>query len=163
MKKIVTILLIAFSLSVSAQDRSKKFSIFTYSDPVATASDGFNIGVGIDYRMDYMYFDAQVFVFPNLRGKTLQELSFTVLGFNIHDKWDEWRLFIGSKIGIIHRDSANHPTVGLEGGVEWVIPRTDLYIGIMGSYDYRTDGIVWEADAQNYWRESGFGKIGLRF
>ena len=159
-KKIITI--IALFVSTCSISQDKRFAFFGYTDAVATYHDGFNIGLGIEYQMSVVYFKAQAFVFPDLRGKKYIELTGTVLGFNQHFNMDSWRLYEGFKVGVIIRDFV-HPTVGLESGLEYYFNgyNDGVYVGFGGSYDLRTDGKEEEPDIKNYWRLSGLIKIGI--
>lgn len=165
MKYYILIIVIFLSLKGISQDRYKCFSVFTYSDPSATLKDGFNIGAGIDYRMNLIYLDAQVFYFPKLRGKDYLEITGTILGFNFFDKpnYENWRFAIGTKLGMVFRENIPSHLYGLEGSIQYNIPKTSLYIGLESSYDNRNDGKVWEQDAESYWRFSNFAKIGFRY
>ena len=163
---IMTILSLTFLMAslykCNAQD--KRFAIFGYTDPVATYKDGFNIGGGIEYQMTIMYFKAQAFVFPNLRGKKYIELTGTPLGFNQHLAMDRLRLYEGFKVGVIKRDVV-HPTVGLEAGIEYYFNAYNdgFYVGLGNSYDYRVDGQEEDPDIKDYWRFSGLFKVGFTF
>ena len=163
MKKLIIIAIALLGLVANAQD--KRFSVFTYADPVATHKDGFNIGFGVDYQMTRMYFKAQVFVFPDLRGKTYTEITGTPLGFNLHDKFNHWRIYGGLKLGAIIRDRGPFPTYGFESGIEYYFNGSSdgLFVGIVASIDRRTDGRVWDIDIEPYWRNSGFIKFGFTF
>lgn len=167
MKYLLLTIGLFLSLNLSAQDREKKFSFFGFTDPVATKKDGFNIGVGINYQMSLMYFEAKGFVFPDLRGNSYYDLTGTV-GFNKHlwddSKWFQLRVYAGGRGGKIWRDSGHGGgTIGGEIGFDWNIPKTDAYIGFGGSDDLRTDGKAWGEDEHNYWRKSGWFRAGIRF
>ena len=163
---IMTILSLTFLMAslykCNAQD--KRFAIFGYTDPVATYKDGFNIGGGIEYQMTIVYFKAQAFVFPDLRGKKYIELTGTPLGFNQHFLNDSFRAYQGLKLGVIIRDCI-HPTVGLEAGLEYYFNsyNNGLYLGGGWSYDNRQDGQEEDADLEPYWRLSGLFKVGFTF
>lgn len=163
MKKYI-ILLIMFLMAFLAKAQDKRFTFFTYTDPVATYHDGFNLGAAVEYQMTIVYFKAQAFVFPNLRGKKYIEITGTPIGFNQHFAMDRFRLYQGFKVGVIKRD-ATHPTIGFEAGVEYYFNAYNdgFYIGLGNSYDYRTDGKEEEADIKDYWRLSGLVKIGITF
>lgn len=145
---------------VTAQD--KRFTVFAYTDPNATLKDGFNIGAGIDYQMTIVYFKAQAFVFPDLRGKKYLEFTGTPIGFNQHLFNDSFRVYEGFKLGLIKRDYT-HPMIGFESGIEYYFNSYNdgLFIGFGGSYDYRIDGKEEEIDIKPYWRLSGLFKIGF--
>ena len=155
----ITLLLtwLIWLIALSAYSQDKRFTLHTFTDPNATIKDGFNIGLGIEYQMTIMYFKAQTFYFPGLNGKGYLDYEGTVLGFNLHSKFDDYRLFTGFKAGFIHRDNVTFPKVGLEAGFDYYF--RDFYIGIQLSRDYRSDGKIW--NVKNYWRNNGFLKIGI--
>lgn len=157
------LLMVGLITRCNAQD--KRFTVFGYTDPGATVKDGFNIGVGIEYQMTVNYFKAQTFVFPNLRGKTYTEITGTPLGFNLHFLKNQARVYTGLKLGAIIRDGGPHATAGIEAGIDYYFNglNNGLYVGLIASKDYRTDGKVWEVDIEPYWRNSGFIKIGYAF
>ena len=156
--KILTIIIVLTSFKTYSQD--KRFTVYGYTDPSATHKDGFNIGMGIEYQMQNTYVKTQLFAFPNLRGKDYLEWStvpFT--SYNLHSFNDKWRLYSGFKLGLIKREST-HPFIGFEGGIDYYF-NNGTYIGLISSYDLRTDGKEWEADIPDYWRFSGFIKVGF--
>ena len=157
MNKII-ILITLITINLNAQD--KRFTLYGFVDPVATEKDGFNIGSGIEYQMTYTYVKTQVFAFPNLRGKDYFEwytVPFT--GINLHSRFNEWRYYAGFKVGLIKREAV-HPTIGFEAGIDHYFDN-GFYVGIVSSYDLRTDGKEWEPDIPDYWRFSSFVKIGI--
>lgn len=155
--------ILLFASQIHAQDFDKKFSISFFTDPTATIKDGPNLGASIDYQMRFFYFKAQAFTFPDLRGITYTEFAATPLGINLFTYQRRFRFYTGLKTGVIFRGGTQNPLFGLEGGIDYTFPRSNIFIGIMGSLDHRTDGRVWENDAPSYNRLSGFGKIGFRF
>lgn len=163
MKKYIIILLM-FLMALLANAQDKRFAFYSYTDPVATYKDGFNIGFGIEYQMTVSYFKAQAFVFPDLRGKKYIEITGTPLGFNQHFGMDSFRTYQGLKLGFISRE-AWHPTVGLEAGLDFYFNgyNDGFCIGGGFSYDLRTDGKEEDHDIKDYWRLSGLIKVGFTF
>ena len=160
MKK--TILILAIILGINANSQDKRFTFYGYSDPNATIQDGFNIGFGIEYQMENIYIKTQIFAFPNLRGKDYFEWStIPFTSFNKHLLFDDLRLYTGFKLGLIKRDVI-HPFIGFESGIDYYFDNK-FYIGLICSEDLRTDGKEWENDIPNYWRFSGFIKIGFQW
>jgi len=155
---IVTFLFIGLK---TAEAQDKRFAAFAKVDPNATLKDGFNIGLGVEYQMTVMYFKAQLFAFPELRGKNYFDYTASV-GFNHHTRFEEWRIYAGMKAGTIFRDGTPFPTYGFETGIEYYFGN-GLYLGIELTRDRRTDGRVWDSDIVPYFRNSGFTKIGLTF
>ena len=160
MKKLIYGLIALICFSGFAQDREQKFAFSLFSDPVATFKDGANIGVSQEYQMNVMYFKAQMFLFPNLRGKTLVEMTAVPLGFNYHQKFDDWRVYGGLKLGAIFRDKTAYGTYGGEMGLDIKIGQ-NAYIGGVLTYDWREDGRFWNVDP--YWRGSGFIRYGWKW
>ena len=107
--------------------------------------------------MNYFYTGAQGYVFPDLRGISYTHIVGSV-GFNLHTNNSKWRFFTGAHGGALFRNGAR-AIAGIEGGVDFKI-KDNLYIGVGGTYDIRTDGKVWGMNEQNYWRENGHGRIG---
>lgn len=145
-----------------------RFTSGIFIDPNATIKDGFNSGGWVEYQMDIYYNKAQFFYFPNLRGNTYFELAGVPLGLNYHfGDWKEFRGYGGLKIGAIKRVGA--PFTGMMGGEYGIdfypqgLKKHAVYLGLMGSYDYRGDGGIWEDHARPYWRGSGFIKAGITF
>lgn len=160
---IIALMFLMVFATDKCQSQDKRFTVFTYTDPVATYKDGFNIGIGIDYQMTLIYIKTQVFVFPDLRGKKYIEATGSI-GFNQHFGMDSWRTYQGIKVGLIQRD-APHATAGLEIGLDYYFNgfNNGLYVGIGGSYDYRLDGQEEDTSIKPYWRESGLIKVGVTF
>lgn len=159
MKKFTLILITLISISTYSQD--KRFTFYSYVDPNATLQDGFNIGFGTEYQMENIYVKTQIFAFPNLRGKKYIEWStvpFT--SYNLHLLNDNLRMYSGFKLGLIKRE-ATHPFIGFESGIDYYF--NNFYIGLMSSYDLRTDAKEWGENEPNYWRFSTFLKIGVQW
>jgi len=154
MKLMIIFSLVILSISINAQD--KRFTSYAYTEPMAY-DDGFNIGLAIEYQMTIMYFKVQTFIFPDLNGISYFDLQGTILGFNYH--YNDYRLFLGGKTGIIKRDKYIYPVVGVEFGLERYF--NSFYIGGQGSWDFRMDDKYWNAKATGYWRYNAGIKIGF--
>ena len=160
-KIIFLLVMLSVFATTTAQDRPQKFAVSVFSDPYATYKDGPNVGVAAEYQMKLMYFKAQLFIFPDLNGATYREVSGVPIGFNYHSFWSEYRIYGGVKLGFIYRQGL-HLLVGLESGLDINITNT-TFLGLMTSYDYRSDGKIFSINAKPYMRLSGFVKIGFRF
>lgn len=162
MKKAITTLLIllAIAISYSQQDLEKKFTGYVLTEPGAY-KDGANIGFGVEYQMSTFYFSVSSFVFPNLNGYTYIDLKATIFGLNKH--FDNHRIYVGGMVGTIYRGARPYPTFGSDFGYDYTFPNSNLFVGIGGNYLYRSDFEFWEENVANYWKLSGFGKIGIRF
>ena len=111
--------------------------------------------------MQYMYFKAQVFSFPGLNDVSYTEITGTPLGFNLHSRFNTYRLYTGLKLGFVYRQGT-HPLAGLEGGIDFSITPTML-IGLMATYETREDFQIYGKNADTSPRASGFIKLGFRF
>ena len=163
MKQLIVVLIALNIFSTYSQDRDKKFALSIFSDPVATYKDGANLAMSVDYMMNVSYFKAQVFVFPDLRGKGLVELTGVPLGFNFFNRFSDYRIYAGAKAGAIFRDGIAFGTVGAESGLDINFGDDSWFIGVFLSYDYREDGIVWEEEADSFWRLSGLVRVGFKW
>lgn len=164
MKKILTIICIMMISLSYAQDREQKFALYTFTEPGAY-SDGFNIGVGCEYQMNYIYLGGQVFTFPDLNNVTYNHFVGTI-GFNIHSKWNEYRVFTGFRPGFIFGKRTGH-VLGFEAGIDFNIPNSSMYIGGNVSSDNRGDGAFYEdyipQSSKNHWVNNVQARIGFKF
>jgi hypothetical protein len=155
MKKLSLLLMLIITSYLSAQD--VRFAANIYTEPQLYSSDGFNIGVGIEYQMTVTYFDVNAFVYPDLNGFTYSHIQGTILGFNHHTRFQDWRFKLGViKPGIIRRDGHPHPMIGSDIGIEYYA--NQFYIGGQVSGDYRTDNKIWGED-KGFYRVS----VGVKF
>lgn len=162
MKRIVIsiLLLAAAFISYAQQDLDKKFTFYTLTEPMEY-KDGVNIGFGVEYQMNVFYFGVSTFVFPNLNGYAYIDLKGTILGLNQH--FHNHRLYLGGMVGTIYRGGQPYPTAGCEFGYDYTFPNSDIFLGVGGNYLYRSDFEFWETNVSDYWKLSGFVKIGIRF
>ncbi len=159
MKKLFLPMALLMMSFAQSQDRDKKFATYTTTDPFAY-SDGFNIGAGVEYQMNYIYVGAQAFTFPNLNDVTYNHLIGSV-GFNLHS-WDSrWRGYIGGRAGFIFR-KGGHALMGIEAGIDYKVLRSNWFTGIGASRDMRGDSKLWSND-EYFIVNSGFVRIGLMF
>lgn len=168
---LVIILMLLMAWSAKAQD--KRFTLSTYFEPQHFGilsentdalihfenPDGFNIGFAIEYQMEIMYFKASTFIFPDLKGVTYFDFQGTVLGFNHHPTFSDYRLYAGGKVGLIKRDKYTYPMSGVEFGAEWYFG--GVFIGLQGSWDWRTDDKFWNSSATGYGQWNGGVKFGI--
>lgn len=163
MKKAITVLLLiaCIAISYSQQDLEKKFTFYTLTEPIEY-KDGFNVGVGVEYQMNIFYFGISTFVYPNLNGYAYIDLKATILGLNQHFN-NQHRIYAGGVVGTIYRGGQPNPTAGAEFGYDFTFPNSNVFLGVGGNYLYRSDFEFWEANVSDYWKLSGFGKIGIRF
>ena len=161
MKKLLIASLLLLSTYSQAQD--VRFTASAFTDPIATAKDGFNIGAAIEYQMSISYFKVQVFSFPDLKGTDYFHLQATVIGFNYHNMWKDLRIYGGGKIGAIYRGANPHPTYGGEMGLEWYPQGSGngFYVGVEGSLDWREDFKF--SDAEAAFQHNGAIKVGYSF
>lgn len=152
MKKLIFITLMLGYLSVSAQGYQsfkERFTLGAYTEPQLYLDDGFNIGTAIEYQGSSMYVKAQTFYYPDLRGITYWDFE-GVVGVNYRSVYDDWRSYAGIKLGAINRQGWGHPKYGFEAGVDFYWDN-GIFTGLLLSRDWRTDGRVWEASADEYW------------
>jgi hypothetical protein len=157
MKKLMVLLLMFLPLLITSQNEDR-FTFSIYTEPQIYKQDGFNIGGAIEYQMQWVYIKAQTFYYPDLRGITYHDIE-GVVGINYRNFSQRVRLYSGVKLGAINREGWGHPKWGFEGGIEYYF-RT-FYVGTQFSYNRRTDGRVWEADAEPYWTKDAGVKIGI--
>src|SRR5690606_28205328 len=119
MKKLFTVLLLVIGMITTAQNNDERFTISLNSEPNAWVKDGLNFGAEIEYQMTYLYFKAGTFQFPNLNGVGYSQYHGTPLGFNLHSKFREHRLFTGLVLGVNYRQGQPNPIAGVEGGYEY--------------------------------------------
>lgn len=160
----ILILLLSISFISHSQDREKKFAVYAMTEPGAY-DNGFNIGAGIEYQMNLMYFGAQVFTFPNLNGVTYNHVIATI-GFNYHNKWNEYRIFAGLRGGPIVRKDCPSALMGFEVGFDYNIPRSNLYVGANAGRDLRTDGMATSSrpnETKNHYENNVSIRFGFKW
>jgi len=164
MKRLIVLLLMLVALSSYSQD--KRFTLFARTELADknTHNDvydyGFNIGVGINYQMTIVYFEAETYWFPDLNRIDYLHFQGTLLGFNHHAMKDRLRLFVGLiRPGFILRGGEGHALFGHDFGIEYYL-KSGLYIGVKGMYDTRADNKLWNED-HSYHVWSASLKIGI--
>lgn len=173
MKKLLFIIMLCYTAQVTAQD--VRFSANMYTEPQhyltnntdalihwKKSEERFNIGFGIEYQMTIVYFDADVFIFPALRGADYFHAQGTVLGFNYHSKFREFRLKLGLiKPGLVKRNwSYTYPMIGSDIGVEYYF-ENGFYFGLELAGDWRTDDKFWSPNATGFYQVSAGIKYGF--
>ncbi len=116
MKTTTTILLILCGLISIAQNKDERFTISLNSEPNAWIKDGLNFGAEIEYQMTYLYFKAGTYQFPNLNNIGYAQYHGVPLGFNLHSRFRDHRLFTGLILGFNYRQGNPNPVGGIEGG-----------------------------------------------
>lgn len=152
---IIVMFILAFTYDeCHAQD--KRFTVFTRTELAdknthnSTFDYGFNVGVGINYQMTTMYFEAEVYIFPDLNGIDYTHVKGTVLGFNHHSRFEDWRFYLGAlNLGLISRQGP-HPMIGQEIGIEKYF-NNGMYIGGQWGYDLKTDSKLWHEAQHVVW------------
>jgi hypothetical protein len=157
---IITILLITATFVCCAQrDLDQRFAGYVLTEPGAY-KDGANFGIGVEYRMNLFYFGASSFVFPNLNGYTYIDWKATILGLNQH--FGNHRIYAGGIVGTIYRGGHPYATGGAEFGYDYTLSN-NVFIGVGGNHLYRSDFEFWENNVANYWRTSGYVRLGIKF
>ena len=151
--KILTLSLIMFCVLGNAQDKRFTLSARTELADKNTHTEvfdyGFNIGVEIEYQMNLLFFNAEVYYFPDLNGIDYTHFQGTVLGINYHSRFDEWRVYASFiRPGFIIREGGPHALFGQDIGVEWYFNEKN-YIGIKTGYDIKAESKVWGDDSSH--------------
>lgn len=154
MKKLLILLSIAFVTCANGQD--KRFTASIYTEPNAWIKDGLNIGAELEYQMQWMYFKAGTYQFPNLNNVGYSGYYGVPLGFNLHSKFDKWRGYTGLQLGFNVREGNYNPTAGIEAGIDYYF--NNFFIGIFGSYIKRGDAEFYGGKT---WQDNGGVKFGL--
>jgi hypothetical protein len=157
MKTTILLLLMFITTITTAQNNDERFTASIYVEPVAL-KDGFNIGAEIEYQMTYTYFKFGVFAFPELNNVGYMGYYGVPLGFNLHSKFRDHRLYTGLLLGFNYREGNPHPTAGAEGGYDFYFG--DMFIGGFLSYIRRGDA---EFYGGRKWQHNGGIKIGITF
>ena len=154
-----------YANNISAQD--VRFTASIYSEPqhfsteLWEEADGFNIGLGIEYQMTITYFDIDMYMFPNLNGADYFEIQGTLLGFNHHSRFRDWRFKLGLiKPGFNKRDNQTYPMIGSDVGIEYYF--NTFYVGAEVSGNYREDNKYWGVD-EGFYRVNAGIKIGIQW
>lgn len=166
MKNIFTLVAVIFlSLTATAQqgihfNQKEYFTVSTSIDPVATATDGFiDVAMEIEY-VGFVYAKAGIEYFPALEPSYFDWHG--GIGVNLMlNTFNDFRAYSGIRLGRIYRgDEARVPFVGFEGGIDWNVS-DNFFVGLRATYDYRTEGqfLGWD----NFWRESGYIRIGYKW
>lgn len=161
MKKVILFLTLLVSFSMQSQD--VRFTVSLQTEPVAY-KDGLNFGIATEWQGTTNYFRVRSFVFPGLNGTDYIDLQGTVLGFNIHDKWNSSRVYGGAKVGGIWRGGYGYPTFGFEVGLEYYPLETQkggIFVGIEWSEDWREDFMYSGGDPD--FKGNGIVRIGVTF
>lgn len=130
-------------------------------------NDGFNIGVTYTYQNPVVYVGAELFHFPKLNNLTYTHLVGKAgLNLRINNQLNDpiVKFHAGGRAGFIARESVDRLShlLGLETGLTFYIPNTDLYIGGYYAYDIKTDSKpLWSEDKHSV--NSFFVEIGIRF
>lgn len=156
MKKAILLLAIAFVTCSHAQD--KRFTASIYTEPNAWIKDGLNFGLEIEYQLNFMYFKAGTYQFPNLNNVGYSGYYGVPLGFNLHSKFDEWRGYTGLQLGFNVRQGQPNPTAGVEAGIDRYFG--NFFIGVFGSYIRRGDS---EFYGGRQWQENVGIRVGVAF
>lgn len=164
MKKLLKLLILTITITAQTQNRDR-FTIGVFTEPLAdkyTSTDkldyAFNIGGRIEYQMNFLYFQAETFYFPELNGIDYFDYDGGV-GLNFRNKFDDVRIYGGIKLGAIYRQGWGNPKWGFEVGADYYF-YNNIFVGFQLGADRRTDGRVWENDAKSYWSDNLKIKLG---
>jgi len=136
MKKLLTTILLFTSIVTSAQNLDERFAISVSTEPNAW-SDGFNFGADINYQMTYTYFSFGIFSFPDLNQIGYFQIHGVPIGFNLHSRFRDLRVYTGLILGTNIREGNPNAIAGIEGGLEWYF--NGVGVGINSNYIRRGD------------------------
>ena len=160
-KKLIVALLMILGLKIHSQD--KRFVVFQQFETLQLYDkirlNTFNLGYGIEYQMTYFFFKAQFLSDFKRDGIDYLDME-GVVGVNVHSRFEDWRYYLGAKLGAIYREGWGHEKTGIEGGIERYFD--GWYIGSYIKWDYNTDGRVFIFQPSDYSRISLGFKTGIR-
>jgi len=163
MKKLFLLIILCTFVS-KAQDVRFTAGIYTELADKNTHNDsydyGFNLGVHIEYQMTVVYFDFDMFLFPDLNKTTKVEFQATCLGFNHHSRFQDWRFKLGViKPGLIKREGYTYPMMGSDFGIERYFG--NFYIGGEVSGNWKSDDKYWDPEGTGYYQVNAGLKLGI--
>lgn len=153
MKKLIIPLIMLLTLNLTAQDKRFTLNATLDAPDKDTNKDkyqlGIAFGVGIEYQMTLLYFNADTFIFPGLNNSPYFHFQGTVLGFNHHSKFNEWRFHVGViKPGLIIREGGPHAMIGSDIGIERYFDK--MYVGLESGYDWKEDDKAFNSRAEGH-------------
>lgn len=162
MKKLIMILL-PFLLQAQSGLHLNNAEYFTVSasfDPHASVKEhDLDTALEIEYvGVPYAKFGVEYF-----SGTTPKYFDWHgAFGINIFlGLFDKTRFYSGIRLGRIYRgEKVRGDLFGLESGVDFNLTEK-TFIGLRATYDYRNDGVFLGWD--DYWRASGFIRVGFKF
>lgn len=145
-----------------SQDFEKKKVLSIFTSP-GSWSDGFSLGAQFEYKNKTIYVGPELYAFPELHNLPYYHLIGR-FGLNHHLGYTKhWaRIYAGGRAGAISRDRTIQALLGLEAGFDIRIFNTDLYTGLSGTSDMKTDSKVYSND-DHHTVNSVLFKIGLNF
>jgi len=134
MKKVVLMALLTIGTIAQAQNNDERFTLSVNTEPNAWIKDGLNFGIEVEYQMTYLYFKAGTYQFPNLNNIGYSQYHGVPLGFNLHSRFREHRIYTGLVLGFNYREGNPNPLWGVEGGYEYYFGKVG--VGLQGGYLY---------------------------
>lgn len=129
-------------------------------DPGASIKEsGLNIGLEISHTENKTYMHTGVQSFSKLQGNYIDWITSGGLSLTA-GTFENTRLYVGPRIGLIKREKYIYPTWGLETGIDHVF-KNKIVIGLRATEDYRGDFAYY--GAPDKLRFSGFVKVGFQF
>lgn len=166
MRKLILLLLLTTGWLLQSQTESPYDGRKTVTGKVAlfqsgsVFTDGLNFGLQTTFSMKKaIYVAPELFYYPDLRGNTYFHFGSGIGVDFIHTR--AIRAHAGIALLLVSRESMGgqfNSSWGYGAGIEWRIPRTNLFIGYEIRNQCRTDVGPWEP---NYWRINNYGKVGL--
>lgn len=155
MKTLPTLLLL---IAASAAQSQEYFNISVNFDGASVKEKTLNFGAEIEYSGRAFYAKA------GLESFALDPHYLDVhggVGVNVYSgMFDNVRTHAGIRLGRIWREDVTVPLFGVEAGVDVKIAES-LRLGIVGTYDSRTEGDFLGYD--RFWRASGKIKLTYNF
>ena len=161
MKKVLLLVMIFISFSVLSQD--DKSSSLLYIMSPGSLDDGYSFGLQLEHIGNSIYVGPELYIFPDLNGIDYLHLIGR-FGYNNHlGNYNRGlRIYLGGRGGILRRGGNGYALLGFEGGIDYVIPNSSLFIRLSIARDFKTDSKLWSRD-DNHRVDSGIVGIGFKF
>lgn len=165
-KSKILIILLLISITANAQfdrfglGKSEHFNFSVSIDPMGSLdTESPNLTAEIELEEHWFYIKGGSQINPGLEGGYIDLAGAVGLNFTT-GLFETFRYYAGFRGGGIIRDGVVHPLFGYEAGINWNITDT-FFIGLRGTYDYRSDWEFWGTDPDYLF--NGSVRIGCRF
>lgn len=167
MKTLITTILLAISLNITAQlsfIQNEYVTISGYVDPSASVKEkGINFGGEIQLVSNWKYVKSGFQSFDALEGGYFDYTG--AFGVNLtSDIFEETRYYAGIRLGFIKRGYKNeqsytYPLAGIEAGIDYQLTDS-FFVGVRATADHREDMLFSCADPKIVY--SGFVICGIK-